>query len=176
MRSKLLESKEVDPYWKTRALAGIDFAKKNWEVLSHLAEKYNAVQDAQLSTENAAGIVTPYRAGYVYHPQDVDDALSAPAVIGGGGGTNSKFRQMRTYDDYASSIAAGVDPHTLNAPDLMETRLGLGRDRLVNDRAWLEVLRSIEGSDNGLPVAASMEVVHRPDGTSYSKPPDGYHP
>jgi hypothetical protein len=173
MKADLEASTKADPYWKNRDLAAIDFAIKNYEYLSSLADDYNAVQDAEHSTENASGVESPTFQRYVFHPQDVDQEISAPSLMGGGTG-NAQFRQMRVYPNYAASIAAGVNPYTLNAADLMETRLRIGAN-MVNNRAWLESLHDIVDPTNGQPVAAPMEVVKRPDGSTYTKAPDGYH-
>lgn len=173
MQAKLTGSTKADPFWKARGLAAIYFSRKNWGTLSGVADDYNAVQDAQHATENAVGIESPSRAGYVFHPQDVDEDLAAPSLMGGGTGS-AQFKQMRTYPTYADSIADGVDPFTLSAPDLMETRLRTGAN-LVNNLAWMESLKTIVDPTNGMPIADAMEVVKRPDGTTYTKAPDGYH-
>lgn len=167
MREKLIQSEKADPTWRKRAVDAIDYAKYHWEELRDSASKYEDITNAQLDEENKAGIDTLKRNGYVMHAQDVDESVL------GGGGEPTGFKKVRTHDTFADSISNGVDPKTLNAVDLLESRVSAGQ-RMINNRAWVEGLKDLKATD-GTPIATALETVKRADGSSYQQAPRGYH-
>lgn len=174
MRQKVDASKDATPKWKQAALDAIDFAKDNFDRLSPFAEKYSDVTLKQWAHEREAGQATPYRAGYVMHAQDLADPKGFESLSSSGAGEGSAaFRMMRSHDTLADSIAAGVDPKSINAVDLLKSRVANG-ERLVNRDAWVDSLKDLKDPTNNQPVATNVVVETRPDGTTYNTAPDGY--
>lgn len=160
--------------WKARALEDIDFAEKNYSTLKPIAEQYEAATSRERATEVAGGIEVPYRKGYVMHAQDLDDPNSLPSMMSGGGAGNATgFRKMRIHDTFADSITAGVDPRSLNAVALLQSRVSAGQG-LLNRRAWIDGLKNTVDPDSGLPVAIDAIPKTRPNGTTYYDVPPGY--
>lgn len=173
MRQKLMESDQANPKAKNRAISAINFAESNWDELSTFANDHNLLTDAQVSAENAAGIDTLKRKGYVMHAQDIEEGEGFLRGSNAGSGAPTSFRKVRTFDTYADSIAAGYKPHTLNALDLLESRLRYGQ-RMINNRAWAEGLRGMTDA-TGNPIGADPITVKRADGSTYQEAPNGYH-
>lgn len=148
--------------WKDRALKAIEFAKENYDKLAPIADTADEKYAAQHNLENDKGLKSPYRQGYVFHQQDVEEPDGAP-----------KFKMQRDYPTYADSIANGTKPLTLSAPDLLESRIRNG-SRMLNNTAWVDGLARINDPVNKQPLTAKVESVVRPDGTSYDTVPDGY--
>jgi hypothetical protein len=167
MRAKLVESTRARPYWKKRGIDAIDFALKNYEYISSLVPDFVARLDAQINTENAAGMNVPYFERYLPHQQDVNDPLEGPSIMkAGGAGASSSFKKERVFKTNADSIAAGVDPKDLDATNLLEHRLTNGA-QMVNERAWVETLKDMVDPTNGHPIAHPL--------TSAGTAPAGYH-
>jgi hypothetical protein len=162
--------------WGQRALDAIDFAQQNFEALKPHAERYGDVMLKQWEAERDAGQDTPFRPGYVMHAQDIADPSGFESISSSGGGDGgAAFRKMRTHDTFADSIAAGVDPKTLNSVDLMRSRLATGQ-KLINRNAWADSLKDMKDPTNGQPIAANAVVETRPNGSTYNSVPDGYQP
>jgi hypothetical protein len=163
----------ADPKWKARALAAIDFAQKNFDSLRSIAEKYNDITKGQWERENAAGQETPYRAGYVLHAQDIADPAGFESSSSSGNDTSSAFKMTRTHNTFADSIAAGVDPKTLDSIDLLRKRIENGQ-KLVNRDAWIDQVKQLRDPTNFKSVATNVTMDTAADGTSTIKVPDGY--
>jgi len=171
MRQKLNASTDASPKWKKKALDAIDFAEKNYARLEPIADKYEQIGLHQVAQENANGIDTPVREGYVPHYQDLDEQ----ELFGGAGaGSATGFRKMRVHDTFADSIAAGVDPKSLSATDLLQKRLSSGQ-KSINYRSWIDSLKGTIDPASGDPIATKISIVKRPDGSSYLDVPKGYH-
>jgi hypothetical protein len=169
-RAKLEASTAGDAKWRQRAMRAHDFALYNLDALKPIAEQYRALTDAQVTAEQGAGVDTLKRDNYVMHAQDLED----PTLFNrGGGGEPSGFKKNRTHATFADSISAGVDPKTINAVDLLDTRLRNGQ-RLMNSRAWVEGLRTMTDPKTGAPIAENPVTVTRADGSTYQQAPDGY--
>jgi hypothetical protein len=97
------------------ALKAIDFATANYQRLSVAADFYTKIMQDQVRLENANGIATNYRKGYVPHLQEVETGFDTLFDSGASGVTGAGFKQARAHDTFADSIAAGVIPKTLNA-------------------------------------------------------------
>ncbi|HUD73872.1 MAG TPA: hypothetical protein VMQ76_02280, partial [Terracidiphilus sp.] len=139
MRGKIAASTVASPKWKTAALKAIDHAETNWDKLNPIASQYERATDAQVSAENAAGINTLSRKGYVMHAQDVQNDFGFFSDVAGEGTTG--FKHARAYDTFADSIAAGVDPKSINAVALLTQRVARGQ-MLINNRTWVEGLKT----------------------------------
>lgn len=174
MKGKLEASDLANPKWKQQALNAITFAKENFDQLKSVAEKYSDITLKQWQAEHDAGQNTPYRAGYVMHAQDIADPAGYESISSGGGGDGSTaFRMMRTHDTLADSIAAGVDPKSINSVDLLRSRIATGQ-KLVNRNAWADSLKEIQDPTTKTPIATNVTVETRPDGSTYNSVPDGY--
>lgn len=171
MRQKIENSPDASPKWKKKALAAIEFADNNFSRFDPIAQKYEQIGLHQVAQENANGIDTPVREGYVPHYQDLEEQ----ELFGGSGtGSATGFRKMRTYDTFADSIAAGIDPKSINAVDLLQKRLFSGQ-KAINYRSWIDSLKTTIDPASGDPIATKVSIVKRPDGSSYLQVPRGYH-
>ena len=171
MRQKIENSPDASPAWKKKALAAIEFADNNFSRFDPIAQKYEQIGLHQVAQENANGIDTPVREGYVPHYQDLEEQ----ELFGGSGtGSATGFRKMRTYDTFADSIANGVDPKSINAVDLLQKRLSSGQ-KSINYRSWIDSLKGTIDPASGDPIATKVSIVKRPDGSSYLQVPRGYH-
>lgn len=170
MRQTIANSPDASKKWQKKAIAAIDFADNNFARLEPIADKYNKIGLHQVAQENANGIDTPVREGYVPHYQDLEEQ----ELFGGAGtGSATSFRKMRTYDTFADSIANGVDPKSLNAVDLLQKRLSSGQ-KSINYRSWIDSLKQTIDPASGDPIATKVSIVKRPDGSSYLQVPRGY--
>lgn len=172
MRQKIESSTKADPKWKKRALKAIDYASVNYDKLKSSADLYREFTDRQVQQEQDAGMPTLKKDNYVMHAQDVEDG----SWLGTGGGmspTGASNRKNRTFDTFANSIAAGIDPKTLNGVDLLESRVRAGQMG-VNLRQWQESLKDYKDPTTKQPIAQQPEKVARADGSIYYQSPKGY--
>jgi hypothetical protein len=161
--------------WAQRALQSIEYARANWDRLQNVAETYEKFTDAEHAAEAESGIsTTKISGGYVFHLQDVMENWALPeAGSGAGGGAAAPFKHIREHNTYADAIANGVSPKTLNAVDLLQRRITLGR-KLINYRAWIDSMRRVVDPATQLPVVTDTIVRTRADGTSDTTAPPGY--
>ena len=171
-RAKLEASEKASPEWKARALAGIDYAIAHYDQLKPAADMYRAFTDRQVDTEQAAGFPTLKHENYVMHAQDVEDG-SIFDESGGMSPTGSSNRKNRTFATHVDSISAGIDPKTLNAVDLLKTRVKNGQTG-VQLRGWQDSLKQYVDPTTNEPIATQPELVHRADGSVYFQAPHGY--
>lgn len=172
MKAKIEASTKANPKWKAKAIEAIDYADKHYEDLKSTADLYNQFTDQQVNQEQAAGMPTLKRENYVMHAQDVDEG----GWLDRGGGmspTGASNRKNRVYDTHADSIAAGVDPKTLNAVDLLQTRVKNGQTG-INLREWQKSLHNYVDPTTKEPLAMPSPRVERADGSYYYQPPKGY--
>lgn len=173
MRHKLATSNKADPKWKKAALAAIDHGLANWDAINRVAEQeFRPRLDAEVDAENANEIETQRLKGYVPHVQDMPNEFGYYEGSGGAGG-GAGFKHIRTFPTFADSIAAGVDPKSINAIELMKNRIAAGQ-RLINTRAWLDSLRTINDPKTGNPLLTDSVVTPRKNGPPDIKPPAGY--
>lgn len=174
MRQKIVDSDYAGTKWGKATIAAIDTAQKTWDKLAPIANDYVAKTDAQIDAENASGINTPKRANYVMHAQEVPNEWGFLANSDGAGG-GAGFKHIRTHPTFADSIAAGVDPKSLNAVDLLKSRLSRGQT-LINNRQWVESLRTTVDPKTGSPIVTDPEVIQRGNGLPADhRAPNGYH-
>ena len=166
----LNESKKADPFWRNKALNLIDFARQNWDYLRNPDKMYKDFTDSQFQREESLGLVDMSREGYVYHAQDVN--VSQGFFTSGFEGEGS-FKKMRVHPTYADSIAAGVKPESLNALDLLESRLSRG-ERMVNKQVWVDSFRGVKDPVTDLPLVTDVEHKVKPNGKVQSTAPNGY--
>jgi hypothetical protein len=155
MRQKITASTQALPGWKKRSLRAIDYAEQNYSKLTPVAQEYSKLTDAQRTQELSNGVKSYYRPGYVMHAQEIEGEMGWLEGRSGTGG--SGFRHQRTYDTYADSIAAGINPKSLNAVDLLRTRLTNGQS-MLNRRAWVDSLRTTVDPKTTLPVVDKVAI------------------
>ena len=173
MRDQIEGSEKASPEWKARALKGIDYAIDHYDKLTPASELYREAMDQQLEQEQAAGKPTIERQNYVPHSQDMDESSWLFGSTSGMSPTGSSNRMVRTHATHADSIAAGVDPKTLNAIDLMHNRIKNGQSG-INATLWQDSLHNFKDEKSGLPLATKPKRVERADGSVYFEPPKGY--
>jgi hypothetical protein len=172
MRQKIQNSQIADPKWSAKALKAIDHADANWDNLNQIASHYENITNQQVQDENSAGIDTPSRKGYVMHSQDLPDTFGF--LESGTGGDFTGFKHIRTHPTFADSIAAGINPKTINAVDLLQSRIGRGQ-QLINNRQWLNSLRTHVDPKTNLPIATDPIIQQRgPNLPPDYRAPDGY--
>ncbi len=172
MREKIASSEKASPKWKERATKAIDYAIANYDGLKSTADLYRQFTDKQVEQEQAAGMPTLKRDNYVMHAQDVDEG----GWLSSGGGmspTGASSRKNRTFETFADSIAAGIDPKSLNAADLLRNRVRAGQTG-INLRQWQDSLKEYIDPSSKQPIAVKPERVERADGSFYFQPPKGY--
>jgi N12 class adenine-specific DNA methylase len=174
MRRTIEESDAARKKWGKDAVHALNYAEQHWARFEDIIPLYERISTAQVTAENASGIKTLTRSGgYVFHLQDVLENWAHLDVTGGAGGLASPFKNIRDYATYADSIAAGLNPKSLNAIDLMQRRISLGQ-KLINYRAWVEQLKGLNDPATGLPLATDVVVRVRADGSETETAPIGY--
>lgn len=172
MRSKLSASTAANPKWKAAAIKAIDHAEANWDRMNPIAAQYENATHSQIVGENSAGINTVERPGYVMHAQDVPNEFGFFSDVSGEGGAG--FKHIRTHNTLADSIAAGVDPKSINAVTLLTQRVARGQ-MLINNRMWVEGLRGTTDPLTRKPVVTNPEVISRGAGLPPdTRAPEGY--
>ena len=180
MEQVLKNSTKADPDWQKKALSAIDFAKTNLAKLIPTADRVSKIFIQQAGEENANGINTPIMEAYFPHFQDLDNQMmfGKPGVSGGTG-----FRKMRVHDTFADSIAAGVDPKSLDGIDILQKRIDSGQ-KAIAYRTWIDSLKTTIDPNSGKPIVTKIPFVIRPNKSGYPQPanklgypqpPDGYH-
>lgn len=172
MARQLMESTKADPKWKQQALDAIAYAKNNYDALKSTADLYRGFTDRQAEQEQTVGLPTLKRKDYVPHQQDVEES-SWLNPAGGMSPTGASNRKNRVHDTFADSIAAGVDPKSLNAIDLLRNRVKNGQTG-VGLRQWQDSLKTFKDPKTGETIATKPERVERADGSVYYQPPEGY--
>jgi hypothetical protein len=171
MEQTLKASNKADPHWQKVALDAIDFARNNLAKLTPTADRVSKMFIRQAGEENANGIYTPIMKAYFAHYQDLDNSMTfgKPGISGGTG-----FSKMRVHDTFADSIAAGIDPKSLDGVDILQKRIDSGQ-KAIAYRTWIDSLKGTIDGNSGKPIVTKIPLVTRPDGTQYPQPPDGYH-
>lgn len=172
MAKKIASSDKASPEWTQRALAAIEFAKTNLDRLKPIVAEFNQQTGQQVALERSAGIDTLEYPNYVPHRQDIDQS-GGHAFTTKTGGDQRGFMKVREHPTFADSIAAGVDPRSLDAVDLLQSRLSSGQ-QIINRNAWVEGLKRYTDPVSKNPVAVEVQRQKRADGSSYAKAPNGY--
>lgn len=175
MGAKIAASDKAAPADAQRALAAIQYARDHLEQMKPLVDQYNTKTSQQLEAERIAGKDTPQYRNYVPHRQEVDDLITQ--LFGGdrAGGSNGAagFRHIRDFPTYADSIAAGISPKSLNAFDLLQSRLSAGQ-KIINMGAWMDGLREMKDPASGQSVLRDMDRIARTNGPTDIQAPKGY--
>lgn len=159
--------KEIYRAARYRATKAIKFALDNMDKMEPASREYAAKTDAQVDAENSKGIPTLKLQNYVKHAQEFEDE---PGSAGSG---SSAFLKNRKHATIADSMAAGINPESLSALDLLHSRLSAGQ-RMMANRSWIDSLRTLRDEQTGAPIAAQPQSVQRADGSNYMVPPRGY--
>ena len=174
MRATVETSQFQGTKWAKNAVHALNYAEQHFDRLEPIIELYRHITDAQVAAENGSGIKTLSRSsGYVFHLQDVLEHWQHLDYSGAAGGAASPFKQIRDYATYADSIAAGLNPKSLNAIDLLQRRISLGQ-KLINYRGWVENLKTLIDPTTKLPLAADVVNRVRADGEITETAPIGF--
>lgn len=156
----------------------VRYAMAHWAEVEPAARRGQALFDAEIAQEKAAGMDTLYAENYLPGLYDTDLWMgkSRPFVIGQSGGAGSQFRKGKTYETPFHAVGDGYEPKTLRLSELVEHRLRQGQ-RLINRRAFVDSLRSINATSDGRPIVADMIQHSRGPGLpAFETPPVGYVP
>jgi hypothetical protein len=171
---KMRDSTRGSGKWRAKGVEAATFALYHMDQLAPIADQYRQETDAQVARDNARGVDVLTLPRYVPHVQDLENPdLGLFDKRRTGGGEPSGFRKNRTYPTFADSIAAGIDPQSLNSTDLLENRISNG-ERLANGRAWVDTLRHTVDPKTLKPVFEHIKYEKRADGTTYPVVPPGY--
>lgn len=177
MKQQIEASTKANPKWKAKAIAAIDYATANFDKLKKASDLYKELTDQQVDREQQMGMPTLKRDNYVMHAQDIEDGTWLERLLGAGSSGTSpsgaSSRKNRVHATFADSIAAGVDPKTINALELLRSRITAGETG-VNLRQWQNSLHNYVDPKSGLPIAVKPTRVERADGSEYYDPPKGY--
>lgn len=172
MLNKITTSPDAAPGWVKRATVAINFARANYAQMTPAAARYSEIMQEQLMRERAAGLPTLEYPGYVMHGWDLADA-QADWLERGGRGDGSSFEKVRVHPTFADGIAKGLNPKSLDALDLLESRVAKGQ-RLIQRREWVSSLRQTIDHTTQLPVVAEPIFTKRADGKMQPSAPKGY--
>jgi hypothetical protein len=174
MMEKVSLSTKANPKARLEAMAALQYAKDNFENLSGPAKLHGEMTLAQAARENANGGDVLIRDGYVKHSWHSDDLEGNPLGSGRSAGSSSPQEKMRTYDTFADGIANGEVPKTLNASDLMQSRVTAGETK-IGRLQWLESMKDYPPDPlTGNPLVEKVTTETRPDGKTYETAPKGY--
>lgn len=158
--------------WRDKMLAAIDHAERNWARLKPVADQARTILDREITEENKNGVPTEYLNNYLPHVQEMPNEFGF-FETGGGEGVSTGFRHIRTHETLAHSVAAGIDPRTIRATDLIHGRIAAGQ-RAINNRLWLREMQGIKDPQTGNPIMRDPVEEKRPDGTVDFRAPQGY--
>lgn len=153
------------------SLQAVRHAQANWNRLKPYADAAVAQMDRQRMIENQNGISTDEVANYIKHAYDMPRRGVLFDGGMGGSGVGTSFRKQRTYATYASAIEQGLKPLTIDAADLIESRIASGM-KMVNRIKWGEALGNLKDPMDG--EALVTKLVTQPKGTTVA--PKGYQP
>lgn len=156
--------------WKDRMSAALDYGISHWNRLEPIARRYQREMTMQAQAEQAAGIDTLIRNGYVLHETDLEGLSKFDFLEGGGGSEGVPFLHTRIYPTYVDKIIGGSVPVSLDAVGLMKRRIQMGQRR-INSKAWSQSLRTIADPTSGAPIATEPVYTQRPDGRMEIKAP-----
>lgn len=161
-RARLMEMHEdigsteyADTTLGKRALAAIEFANDNWDRFQDAITEYRTLTQIQRESElNGALDSNEWQGGYVYHAWKGFESPAGDATKPAPAAT--PFRKRRSVPTYAEGIAAGLQPQSLNAIELLSKRVQSGQ-RKLNELDWLYALRDTTDPVTGDPVATDVE-------------------
>lgn len=144
-----------------KAVVAITHAIANWNRLKPHADEAVNIMNGQRTREQSAGIDTDHVENYIKHAYDFSRGILFDGGKGGSG-VGASFKKQRTYANYASAIEQGLKPSTLDAANLVESRLSAG-SKMVNRIEWAKQLKGLIDPESREPVATSL--VRQPKGT-----------
>ena len=156
MLGKIAMSKDTLPKVRMQAMEAIQYAQANWAKLAQIAQLHGLATDTQALRENANGVFTPHRDGYVMHAWDLTDPEATPIAGGPRSGSSTGFKMERKYETLADGIAAGEDPKTLAASALMQARFTAG-EMAIGRGQWIEAMKAQADPLTGKPIVVSVK-------------------
>ena len=148
----------------------IEHAIRNFDILKPIEEQYRNVTKSQIEYERLHERDVPEHPNYVPHYQDLETSLSDPFT---GTSPSTGFEKERTYATFSDSVAAGIKPRSLNALDLLESRIKRGL-RVVGRKQFIDSGFAITDATTGKSVIAPMETIQKKSGGTETVPPKGY--
>lgn len=164
-RRKLLRYQQQVAGKNPTAEAAVARALANLNNLIPHSQALSGRLEQQRTLEQSKGADTGFVANYMKHAYEVEDSGLFDSGTGGTG-VSTSFLKPRSYPDYATAIEKGEKPKSLNAADLLESRISAGQ-RLLNRYEWANQLKELKTPSG--PFAA--DLVKR--GKQWTAP-DGY--
>lgn len=142
-----------------RAFNAARLAMSDYARLLPFADRVKSILDAQIGMEQARGINTEYREGYVPHIIDTDLLMGTrrPVVLAGrSGGLVSGFKKGRVFDTIYDAIEKGYKPRSIDVAEVIEHRVRAGQS-LINRKAWADSMRSMTDPVDHKPIVTDLE-------------------
>lgn len=160
-RQQLVGASRADMKDKADALSAINYAMANFQKLAPVAAEYSRIMEDEAQREEASGRSIERRRGYVMHlAEDTGDATS--------------FVHAREFNTMADRIAAGVPKGSLDAVELLRSRVARGQQVYVQSRVFLDNVRRLKDKD-GSPIIGEYKKVERGPGKEPDyQVPEGY--
>lgn len=157
--------------WKNKGLAAIDYAIANWNRLEPVVQRYMREMRAEADFEQAKGVDTLIRNGYVMHETDLEGRSRFDFLNPHGGGEGARWLKNRIYPTYVDKIIGNSKPVSMDAIALAKARIRSGQ-RKVNNAEWTQNLRNEVDPTSGKPILTDAIERTRPDGKHYYDPID----
>ena len=160
-KKQITESTKADKKERADALLAINYAINNFDKLKPVADQYSKKMEEEAQWEEKAGRKIERRKGYVMHlAEDTGDATS--------------FTHAREYNTMADRISAGVESKSLDAVELMRSRVARGQQVYVQSKVFMDNARKLK-DDKGNPVIGTYKEVSRGEGHAPDyQVPEGY--
>lgn len=160
-KKQITESTKADKKERADALLAINYAINNFDKLKPVADQYSKKMEEEAQWEEKSGRKIERRKGYVMHlAEDTGDATS--------------FTHAREYDTMADRISAGVESKSLDAVELMRSRVARGQQVYVQSKVFMDNARKLK-DDKGNPVIGTYKEVSRGEGHAPDyQVPEGY--
>lgn len=157
--------------WKNKGLAAIDYAIANWNRLEPVVQRYMREMRAEADFEQAKGVDTLIRNGYVMHETDLEGRSRFDFLNPHGGGEGARWLKNRIYPTYVDKIIGNSKPVSMDAIALAKARIRSGQ-RKVNNAEWTQNLRNEVDPTSGKPILTDAIERTRADGKHYYDPID----
>lgn len=161
MRDTLNASKDAKPADKAAALRAIAYAEKNLSMLKPVADEYSKLIENEARLEESAGRKIERRKGYVMHlAEDIGDATS--------------FIHAREFNTLADRIAAGVPAGSLDAVELLRSRVARGQQVYVQSKVFVDNVRKLKDKDGQPIIGEYIKIPRGPGHADDVQVPNGY--
>lgn len=143
------------------ALKAVNYALKNLDMLKPVADEYSKLIEMEARFEESAGRKIERRKGYVMHlAEDTGDATS--------------FIHAREFNTLADRIAAGVPAGSLDAVELLRSRVARGQQVYVQSKVFVDNVRKLKDKDGQPIIGEYVKVPRGPGHADDVQVPKGY--